>query len=65
MILPSLDLQASISPRLLHLILLPTEACNFRCVYCYEAFRLKRMEPSVVAGVKRLLERRAPTLHRL
>ena len=46
----------------LHLIVLPTEACNFRCVYCYEDFRLKRMEPAVVRGIKALLTRRAPGL---
>lgn len=49
----------------LHLILLPTEACNLRCVYCYESFKLKRMEPWVVTAVKRLLDRRFPTLRRL
>jgi uncharacterized protein len=47
-----------LSNRRMHLILLPTEACNFRCVYCYETFQYKRMEPWVVEGVKRLLERR-------
>ena len=26
---------------ILHLIVLPTEACNFRCTYCYEDFELK------------------------
>lgn len=46
----------------LHLILLPTEACNFRCVYCYESFKYKRMEPWVVHGIKALLARRAPGL---
>jgi uncharacterized protein len=46
----------------LHLILMPTEACNFRCVYCYETFRQKRMQPWVVTGVKRLLGRRAAGL---
>lgn len=51
-----------LTSRRLHLILMPTEACNFRCVYCYESFALKQMRPDVVAGVKRLLERRAPGL---
>lgn len=49
----------------LHLILMPTEACNFRCTYCYESFRLKRMTDEVVAGVQALLRRRAPGLRRL
>ena len=51
--------------RRLRLILLPTEACNFRCVYCYESFQYKRMEPTVVEGVKRHLERRASELDSL
>ena len=59
------EVQMCIDNRELHLILLPTEACNFRCVYCYESFRLKRMEPWVVEGVKRLLSRRAPGLKSL
>lgn len=49
----------------LHLVILPTEACNFRCVYCYEDFRLGVMEPWVVRGIKELLTRRAPELSRL
>ena len=46
----------------LHLILLPTEACNFRCTYCYEDFGLGRMQPRVVRGVKHLLSDRADEL---
>jgi len=49
----------------LHLVLLPTESCNFRCIYCYEEFRHTRMEPWVVRGVKRLLSRRAAGLESL
>ena len=59
------EVQTCIDNRELHLILLPTEACNFRCVYCYESFRLKRMEPWVVQGVKRLIGRRAAGLRAL
>lgn len=45
-------LQAALRDRLshgrtLHLILLPTEDCNFRCVYCYEQFKRHKMSPQV------------------
>ena len=47
---------------ILHLILMPTEGCNFRCVYCYEDFKYNRMEGWVVRGVKNFLSRRAEDL---
>jgi uncharacterized protein len=53
------------SNSVLHLVILPTEGCNFRCVYCYEDFALSRMSPSVVSGVERLLTARFPELERL
>ena len=58
-------LLSCLSNESLHLVLFPTEACNFRCVYCYEDFRLGRMEPWVVSGVKGLVARRAPGLRNL
>ena len=62
---PSREVQESLSNKALHLILLPTEACNFRCVYCYEEFKYKRMESYVVQGVKGWIARRAPSLQKL
>ena len=56
---------ASLTNGRLHLILMPTEACNFKCTYCYEEFRLKQMRPEVVRGVCQLITRRAPTLQHL
>lgn len=49
----------------LQLILLASEDCNFRCVYCYERFARGTMEPSVREGVRRLVEARAPRLSQL
>jgi uncharacterized protein len=49
----------------LHLILMPTEKCNFRCVYCYEDFSIGRMARPVIDGIKALVERRAPSLSSL
>ena len=46
----------------LELILLASEDCNFRCVYCYEKFRQGTMRPEVRQGVRALLARRAPGL---
>lgn len=50
---------------LLHLILMPTEECNFRCVYCYETFKLKKMLEPVRRGVKLFVQRQAPSLKKL
>lgn len=55
----------AVSNAVLHLILLPTEGCNFRCVYCYESFAMSRMPRSVVDGVKELLSTRFSELARL
>ena len=50
---------------MLHLILMPTEACNFRCTYCYESFVRGRMDENTVSGVKALVRERIKTLNTL
>jgi uncharacterized protein len=40
-----------------HLIILPTEKCNFHCSYCYEKHDVGRMSPTVVNSIKLLLSR--------
>jgi uncharacterized protein len=49
----------------LHLILMPTEKCNFRCVYCYEEFKRGRMSREVIESVVRLVALKAPSLRSL
>jgi uncharacterized protein len=51
-------LSQALSSRILELVILPTEDCNFRCVYCYEDHAPGRMSPEIVTGIKRLLDRR-------
>ncbi|QAU49515.1 radical SAM protein [Bradyrhizobium guangzhouense] len=48
----------AINDRILELILLPTEACNFRCTYCYEDFLHGQMKDEIVTGIKALISRR-------
>ena len=40
----------------LRLILLPTEQCNFRCVYCYERFRREKMTAKTQAAIVKFIE---------
>ncbi|MFC6903283.1 radical SAM protein [Nonomuraea dietziae] len=49
----------------LNLILMPTEKCNFRCVYCYEDFVKGKMSDEVKGGIIRLVAREAPHLKSL
>jgi uncharacterized protein len=65
MVLSPRRLAEALTGSTLHLVVLPTEACNFRCFYCYEDFKLGRMRPSVVRGLERLLEVRVPSLEQL
>ncbi|MCY2961037.1 MAG: radical SAM protein [Planctomycetota bacterium] len=65
MLAPDEVLVRALSNRHLELTLMPTEACNFRCTYCYEDFALGRMSPGVVRGIKNLMTARAPGLDSL
>ncbi|NRD74915.1 radical SAM protein [Shewanella sp. VB17] len=56
---------ATSSEGYLYLMLLPTEKCNFRCVYCYEDFEIGKMSQDTVHGIKNLLTKAAPTLKNL
>ncbi|MCG7408149.1 radical SAM protein [Paenibacillus sp. ACRRX] len=49
----------------MHLVLLSTEACSFRCNYCYETFPRGRMENRVITGLKHYVQQKAATLQHL
>lgn len=34
-----------------HLMVLPTERCNFRCIYCYEDYSKGKMRPEIQTGL--------------
>lgn len=50
---------------LLHLIIMPTEQCNFRCTYCYESFKLSNMPNSVSDAVINLINHSAKRIKKL
>lgn len=56
------ELLLSLDSSYLNLILFSTEHCNFRCTYCYEDYKIGRMNPEVVSGIKNLLHHRYKTL---
>ncbi|MEH7108795.1 radical SAM/SPASM domain-containing protein [Bacillus sp. JJ1764] len=49
----------------MHLVLMPTEACNFRCTYCYESFTRGKMNRDTINGLKALVKERATNLSQL
>jgi uncharacterized protein len=55
----------ALDPHHLELILLPTEQCNFRCSYCYEDFKIGKMERRVIEAIKLLLYARVEDLQSL
>ncbi|MGC9293038.1 MAG: radical SAM protein [Acidobacteriaceae bacterium] len=52
-------------PDILELVLLVSEECNFRCVYCSQSFRRGTMTPEVRAGIRALVQARAKKLQAL
>ena len=59
------NFQKYVTSNALDLTILPTEQCNFRCIYCYEDFKSGKMSRAVVKGIKNLLSFRAPELEHL
>lgn len=45
-----------------HLIIMPHQNCNFRCVYCYEKFDKNKMLPEVESGLINLVTERLSSL---
>lgn len=56
---------SAFSNKSLNLILFMTEQCNFRCVYCYEDFKLGNIRKSVLDGVKNLIRIRSKDIENL
>lgn len=56
---------SALSNKKLELHILPTEQCNFRCVYCYEDFKLGKMRPTMVSAIKKFLSVRLPEINQL
>lgn len=54
-----------LDPRILELIIMPTEQCNFRCTYCYEDFEIGDMKANTIEAIKLLIMRRLPKIQRL
>ncbi|BAZ10613.1 radical SAM domain-containing protein [Calothrix sp. NIES-4071] len=54
-----------ISDKMFQLIILPTEQCNFRCIYCYEDFSIGQMKPETILGIKALIQKRCQNLNYL
>lgn len=50
---------------IMHLVILPTEACNFRCTYCYETFERGKMNRNTINGLKAFVQEKATTLSTL
>ncbi|WP_438274199.1 radical SAM protein [Nitrobacter sp.] len=56
------SLLKAISPKILELIIFPTEKCNFRCTYCYEDFSIGKMKPKTIQAIKNLIDHRISEL---
>ncbi len=56
------SLAMAITSTHLELILLPTEACNFRCSYCYEDYEIGRMPSNIINAIKALISERVKDL---
>jgi len=52
------EILSALDDRVLNLIILPTEKCNFRCTYCYEDFTIGKMPATISNAIKKLIQSR-------
>lgn len=48
-----------------HLVILPTEACNLRCTYCYQSFSRGEMGRGTIEGLKAYVHRKVGEIEQL
>lgn len=49
----------------MHLVIMPTESCNFRCTYCYESFLRGKMKEPIIRGLQLFLNEKAKVIQNL
>lgn len=49
----------------MHLVIMPTESCSFRCTYCYQHFPRGVMKREIRDALKRYIEQKAHSLQHL
>ncbi len=55
---PQQNLRNALHPKIMELIIFPTEKCNFRCTYCYEDFAIGKMKSAIIGAIKNLIRAR-------
>ena len=63
--LTSSNLARLLNDRVFELTIIPTESCNFRCVYCYENHSDNRLKKNVIKSIKSLIELRISEIDQL
>lgn len=58
----NIQIAEALNPSKLHLIILPTERCNFRCTYCYEDFAIGKMKKPIQDAIVNFSKKRISDL---
>ena len=51
------EIVESVLNNTLYITLMPTESCNFRCVYCYETHEILKMSTETVSAIKEYISK--------
>lgn len=57
----NIDLLYAMLDKHLQITIMPTEKCNFKCVYCYEDFRNGKMEENLINKIKHFINEKIST----
>ncbi len=57
----NIDLVYAALDRHLQITIMPTEKCNFKCIYCYEDFKNGEMDSNLIENIKHFISKKVVT----